>query len=133
MEIKVTQEQGSVPVAVMHISGSISLDEPLEQKAQELYDAGSRYLVIDLGDVDFLGSVGLRAIHNIYNLMRGEKTEEEKHAIQEGIREGAYKSNHLKLLNPNENVLKVLTTTGYDMFIEIHKDLGEAVASFQAE
>lgn len=133
MEIKVTQEQGSVPVAVMHISGSISLNEPLEQKAQELYDAGSRYLVIDLGNVDFLGSIGLRAIHNIYDLIRGEKTEEEKHAIQEGIREGVYKSNHLKLLNPNENVLKVLTTTGYDIFIEIHKDLGEAVASFQAE
>lgn len=133
MEIKISQEQGSVPVAVMHISGSISSNEPLEQKAQELYDAGSRYLLIDLSEVDFMGSIGLRAIHNIYNLMRGEKTEEEEHAIQESIREGAYKSNHLKLLNPNEDVLKVLTTTGYDMFIEIHKDLGKVVASFQAE
>jgi hypothetical protein len=43
---------------------------------------------------------------------------------------GTYKSSHLKLFRPPPTVLKVLQTSGFDMFLDIHSDLQKAVDSF---
>jgi hypothetical protein len=50
--------------------------------------------------------------------------------MSKGLRDGTFKSPHLKLANPSQQVLKVLTTAGIDMFLEIHSDLKQAIASF---
>jgi len=35
-----------------------------------------------------------------------------------------------KLLNPQPSVLEILKTTGFDLYLEIHHNLRDAVASF---
>ncbi len=50
MEINVSQEKGKVPVSVIHIKGDLDASSYLElvDTAQKLYNAGVRYLLLDL-------------------------------------------------------------------------------------
>jgi anti-anti-sigma factor len=124
MEIVLSQEQGRVPVTVFRVTGRVNLAtaEPLQDKARETIQAGARDVLLDLSGVDSLTSAGLRAIHQIYQLLHVDS------ATAQSV--GAAKSPHLKLLNPSPAVRGVLRIAGFDMFLEIHDDLKTAVASF---
>jgi anti-anti-sigma factor len=132
MEITVSQETGRVPVTIFHISGDIAAGsyEELEQRADEAFEAGMRDLLLDLTDVSFLSSSGLRAIHHIFTLLRTDSAEESDDTVRKGVMAGTYKSPHLKFLRPSRTVLKVLQVSGFDMFLDIHSDLQKAVDSF---
>jgi anti-sigma B factor antagonist len=132
MEITVSQETGRVPVTIFHISGDIAAGsyEKLEQQADEAFEAGMRDLLLDLTDVSFLSSSGLRAIHHIFTLLRTDSAEESDDTVRKGVMAGTYRSPHLKLLRPSPTVLKVLQTSGFDMFLDVHSDLQKAVDSF---
>lgn len=129
MDISVIREEVRVPVAVMRISGAVTDNTQLEQKAQELFDAGTRNILLDLTDVPYMASSGLRALHFIYTLLRTDTANENKEA-EKGIAAGTYTSPHLKLLKPHPHVVEVLRATGYDMFLEIYKDRQQALSSF---
>jgi anti-anti-sigma regulatory factor len=130
MEISVSQHQGRVAVTVFHITGAVISEEELERHAQEAYDTGARNIVLDLSEVPYMASAGLRALHMIYMLLRTEAPEESDEAAHKGIAAGTFASPHLKLVRPTPHVVEVLKATGYDMFLEIHKDLDQAIASF---
>jgi hypothetical protein len=89
-----------------------------------------RYLLVDLEDVGFISSAGLRALHEVHNLLQGNIGEEAERAVRRDVVTGTYKSPHLKLLKPSENALRALRVAGYDMFLEIHQRRTEALASF---
>ena len=132
MEITVTQEQGRVPVTVLHVQGDInaaSADE-LEAQARQAYEDGARDMLIDLSQVSLLSSAGLRALHQVFNMLRSESPEESDEAVRKGLTDGTFKSPHLKLLNPKQNVREVLRMAGFDMFLEIYDNPKKAVASF---
>lgn len=130
MEIIVKQEQGRVPVTVFHIIGDLITEEELRAKAEQAYRDGMRNLLLDLSEVPLVGSIGLRALHEIFILLRGDAPGESDRAVKEGITAGTFTSPHLKLYNPSKHVLDVLKVTGYDMFLEIYKDYRKALASF---
>ena len=132
MEIRVSQEQGRVPVTVFHIKGEIISDTELNERAKEAVLNGTRDLLLDLREVPYMSSQGLRALHFIYTLLRTDAPDESDQAVKSGIAAGTFKSPHLKLLGPSDKTLEVLKMTGYDMFLEIHpKDkFNQAVASF---
>lgn len=132
MEIVVSQETGRVPVTIFHISGDIAAAtyEELERQADEAFEAGMRDLLLDLTDVTLLSSSGLRAIHHIFTLLRTDSAEDSDDTVRKGVMAGTYKSPHLKLLRPSRTVLKVLQVSGFDMFLDIHSDLQEAIDSF---
>jgi anti-anti-sigma regulatory factor len=124
--------EGRVPVTVFHIKGDIdgSTYEQLQNRASEAFKAGTRHLLLDLSEVPYISSAGIRALHYIFNLLRSDPAAESDEKIRTGVRSGAFKSPHLKLLNPNSGVTRVLEMAGYDMFLEIHRDQAEAVKSF---
>jgi STAS domain len=130
MEIVVKQEQGHMPVTVFHIIGDLTTDETLRVSAEQAHREGMRNLLIDLSEVPLVNSTGLRALHDIYILLRGDTPGESDQAVKEGINAGTFTSPHLKLCNPSKHVLDVLKVTGYDMFLEIYQDYHKAVASF---
>jgi anti-anti-sigma factor len=131
MEIVISHQQGRVPVTVFHVKGDINTEtyEQLQAQAQQALKAGTRYLLLDLAEVPYVSSYGIRAISQLFTWLRGASGESEA-TVQQGLRDGTWKSPHLKLLNPSPQVLKVLTTAGVDMFLEIHTDLKQAFASF---
>jgi hypothetical protein len=128
MHIIVTHEEGHVPVSVVFIRGDMTSEEPLKEVAKKEHDDGANNILLDLSDVPYISSSGLRAIHYIYDLFRaksGDDTDRKR-----GITSGTYKSHHLKLLNPSKNSMKALQVSGYDMFLDIYDTLDDALASY---
>lgn len=131
MKITVAREEGRVPVTILHVEGSVDAAsyEELQGKAQEAIASGTSHLLIDLAQVPYMSSAGIRALNHIFRLLQPD-SDESKQAMEKGLRDGTFKSPHLKLLNPTQHVLRVLQMVGVDMFLEIHHNLKEAVASF---
>ena len=132
MEIVVSQQPGQVPVTVFHIKGDINTEtfDQLESQARQAIQSGVRCLVLDLEQVGYVSSYGIRAISQIFTWLRESSHGQDDAAVSKGLRDGTFKSPHLKLLKPSQQVLKVLSMAGVDMFLEIHTDLKQAVASF---
>jgi anti-anti-sigma regulatory factor len=132
MDVRVTTEQGRVPVTVLHITGDVDVNsyEQLQAAAEQAYAGGARHLLLDLTNVGYVSSAGIRAINHIFYLLRTGVPAESDEAIRAGLSAGTFTSGHLKLLNPNQRVAEALKMTGIDMFLELHHDLAQAVASF---
>ena len=135
MEIIVSQENGNVPVSVLQLKGDLDASSYLDlvNTAQQLYDTGTRYMVLDLTDLAFISSAGLASLHMVTKLFRGEKSDPEQGwATFKNIdreRDNGMQKN-VKLLNPSPDVDKVLDMVGFKQFFEIYTDLEEAVQSF---
>ena len=132
MEIVVSNEEVRVPITVFQIKGELTAETEAEllEQAQDAYDAGMRSLLLDLSKVTFLSSAGLRAIHQIFILLRTDSVELSDDAVRAGIKAGTYHSAHLKLLSPSSDVSQVLKATGFDMFLDIYTSRRKALASF---
>ena len=132
MDIVVSEMQGRIPVTVFQLNGEIDANhyEQLQAEAHKAHDAGTKDIIIDLSQVKYISSSGLRALHHIFILLRTDAANESDEAMRKGLADGAFKSPHLKLVNPPSTVRDVLKTSGFDMFLEIYPNLEEAVASY---
>lgn len=132
MDITAMQQAGRVPVTVFHIKGD--LDSSTYQQAQaqieQAIHAGSRDIVLNLAEVGYLSSAGIRMLSNLFYLLRGSLPQESDPAMKRGIQDGTFKSPHLKLVSPTPRVTEVLKISGLDMVIEMYRNVPEAVASF---
>jgi anti-anti-sigma factor len=134
MEIKVSTENGRVPVTVLHVDGNIdsSTYEQFQSTAKKLIDDGTRYILVDLTHAPFVSSAGLRALHTLFNALRTRNPEANlsDDQIKKGISAGTYKSPHLKLLNLSPETRSAFETSGFDMYIDTFTDRNAALASF---
>jgi len=136
MEISVTQEQGKVPVSVVHIKGELDTSNyhELVDIAQILYSAGVRSLLMDLTDLNFISSAGIASLHIVTKMFRGEKADPEDvwDTFKEFDRDRERRlQKHVKLLNPSPEVDYILDILGFKQFFEIYTDLEEAIGSFR--
>ncbi len=136
MNITVQQAQGKVPVTILGIQGEVDASnyQDLIARAQELYQKGSRHLLLDLGQVSYLSSSGLVALHGIALLLSGRQLPDPEHgwATLRSVTQapGTGVSPYIKLLNPQPKVERVLQTSGLKDYMECYTDLATAVASF---
>lgn len=129
MEITTTQANGRVPVTIFHLKGDLADEEPLQSTAADAVATGTRYVLLDLSEVPYISSAGLRAIQLLFQMLQ-ENSDADGEAMKRGIAAGTYKSPHLKLLNPSKNAAKALSVSGYDMFLEVHRDGQAAIDSY---
>jgi anti-anti-sigma factor len=110
--MQVTTDLG--PVTVLSVSGSIDSATyfDLLKEAEGLIKSGQANLALDLGAVDFVSSGGLVALQTI--------------AVRAAAHEGK-----MALCCVGEQVMKVLSTTGFDKVLAIFPDLAAAKASFE--
>ena len=134
MEIKVSTENGRVPITVLHVDGNIdsSTYETFLSSTRKLINEGARYILVDLAHAPFVSSAGLRAFHTIFNELRSINPEANlsNEEIKKGISAGTYKSPHLKLLNLSPESKTAFETSGFDMYIDTFTDRKAAIASF---
>ncbi|MBK9714298.1 MAG: STAS domain-containing protein [Kouleothrix sp.] len=130
MEITVSSQQGRVPVTIFHVKGAVTETDGLVQRAEQEIAAGMRFLLVDLSEVPYMATAGLRALDTIYELLRSDTPDESPEALKAGIASGTYKSPHLKLFKPTKHVVEVLKMTGHDMFLDIYYTVQDAIASF---
>jgi len=138
MYVTATQAQDKVPVTVLHIKGELDASnyQIIIDKAREAYAGGTRNILLDLSEVPYMGSSGLVAFHSVALLMRGETLPDLEGgwgALRsiDREREGGLQE-HVKLLNPQPKVERVLRMAGFDQFFEIFTDEKAAIASFSA-
>jgi anti-anti-sigma factor len=136
MNISVDQAQGRVPVAVVGVRGDLDASnyQELIAKAQELYRAGTRHVLLDLSQTAFVSSSGLVALHSIALLLKGGQLPNPEdgwaaiHSVGRGL--GAGTQPYIKLLNPQPKVDRVLEKAGLKELFEIHTDRAAAIDSF---
>ena len=136
MNISVSQVQGKIPVTVVKLSGQLDGQtyQDLINEGREAYKAGWRDFLIDLTDLTYVSSAGLVALHSMALLVKGEElpdTEAGWSAYRSmGKSREAGMQQHMKLLNPRDEVRSVLDMVGFGSVFEIFTDLDEAVNSF---
>ena len=134
MEIKVSTENGRVPITILHVDGNIdsSTYEQFQSTAKKLIEEGARYILVDLSHAPFVSSAGLRALHSLFNELRSRYPQADlsDEQMKKGISAGTYKSPHLKLLNLSPETKTAFETSGFDMYIDTFTDKNTAVASF---
>lgn len=113
LQITVLEQKGNGSVTVMHLKGELDGNtyKDMEAKAEELLAGDTINILVDLSDVSYMGSAGLRALQTTSN----------------GAKE---KDGAVKLLNPSDAVGRVMHTLGFDQFFEIFDDLDNALSSF---
>lgn len=112
--VHISHQQGRVPVTIFQLLDRINLGNfaEIERITKEAYDSGTRNLVIDLGKVEALTSIGVRALVIVHKLL---STDGKK---------------HLKLAGLSSSMSDVLDIAGITQFIDVYKTVDEAVGSF---
>ena len=136
MDISVSQAEGKVPVTIIKLEGELDGQtyQDLIAKAREVYEGGARDFLIDLSGLTYVSSAGLVALHTVALLSRGEALPDADagwsairsvgDAGSSGVQE------HVKLVNPRDEVQSVLDMVGFSAAFEIFSDLDEAIKSF---
>jgi anti-sigma B factor antagonist len=100
-------------VAVMSVTGRVdSATAPeLESKLRELVEADKNQIVLDLKDVEYMSSAGLRAMVSTLKAVKRVNGD-------------------LRISSPSPRVEEVLRLAGLTSIFSIHSSQEEAVASF---
>ena len=137
MKIEVEQITGETPVTIMKLQGELdaaSYNDVID-KAKELHQDGMRHLLLDLGEMSFMSSSGLVALHSIAMLLRDSGSGQDTgwgamQPVASTGEVGAGFEAACKLLNPQPRVEKTLNITGFSKILETFTDRDEAIASF---
>ena len=136
LEVTTSLAQGRVPVTVLHLRGDLDASnyQDLITLAQDANAAGAQDVLLDLSNLSYLSSSGLVALQTIAALLRGDELPDPESgwAAMRTIRRDRDTGvqPHLKLLNPQPRVDRVLETVGFKRYLEVHTDLEAAVTSF---
>ena len=130
LDLKFSQHEGFVPVMVVQVAGGLDSNTYRQFQTQVLseIDAGPGHVLLDLCEMTYISSAGLRALYMISKALYakdGQSTPSAKNV-------GQFKSPYLKLLNPTPTVYSAFEVMGLTMLLEIHSDLDKALASFSS-
>ncbi|MBI3737977.1 MAG: STAS domain-containing protein [Chloroflexi bacterium] len=116
-------------VTIFHLAGRLDAQtqESLLNAARQAHEAGTKFLLFDLQNLEMITSAGLGALHNIYKLFTSH---DEAEAWEREHRGEIYKSPYFKLAGASSNVFYVLSIAGFLRNIPIYPTLDEALKSF---
>jgi hypothetical protein len=126
--LEIKKEDNGV-VTVFHLAGRLDgqSEGQLLEETRLVHQAGARFLMIDLTELEMLTSAGLRAFHTIFKMF----TPQEEMKVWEKEHSGEpYKSKYFKLAGANPRIYYVLSLSGFLHNIPIYADVKEALNSF---
>jgi anti-anti-sigma factor len=128
-QLKITKTDGAV--TVLRLEGNLDgQTEGLAVKAaQDVFDAGVRNLVVDMGGVDMISSAGLRALHTIYKMFTPADAATAWHAEHP---DETFKSQNFALAQTTSQAHYVLSISGFLQNICIYPSMQEALDSFKS-
>jgi len=117
------------PVTVLYFEGRLDgqTENLAVESARTAHEAGARFLLIDLQNVDMVTSAGLRALHTIYKMFTPN---EDVQKWQFEHAEEIYKSPYFKLSRLTSQVHYVLSIAGFLQNIAMYPEFQEAFDSF---
>lgn len=128
LTITKSQIQGDVSATVFHLQGHLhgTTEQVLLDHAHQAYEEGTRYLLLDMSDLEVLSSAGLRAIQNIFKLF----TPEDDVDVMRQHGDEPYKSPYLKMVCSKPEIYYILNITGFLQNILIYNNLSDGADSF---
>lgn len=116
----IEQVQGAVSITIFHLRGWLDAQsEPdFEKWAKAAYDNGTRFLLLDLSELDTLTSAGMRAIQKVYKLYTPQDVDKEYQ--------------RLKMASAPPPVYNALKMTGFLQSIPMYESVQSAIDSFKA-
>jgi anti-anti-sigma factor len=119
--LTITKEivDAKIQVTVLHLNGALDAqsEEILLAHARDAYDAGARYIVLDLAEVTVLSSAGMRAMQKVYKMFTPKAD--------------MYKIFYVKLCRAPQDLYQTLDITGFLQNIQGYKTLQDAIESFE--
>ena len=113
----VEKVQGDIPITIFHLRGWLDAqsEDEFVKWAEDAYQEGVRYLLLDLSELDTLTSAGMRAIQRVYKLYTAEEQE----------------NSHLKMAAAPPQVYHSLKITGFLKSIPMYESVLSAIDSFK--
>lgn len=132
LEITSTIENARVLVTVIHLKGQVdsSNHQEFQTEGEGLINNGAHYLLINLNEVSYMSSAGLRVIHTLFNKLREIHKDVNDDELRKKMRAGAYKSSYIKVSNLSSSLRELFVLSGFDTYIEVYDDVEEAINSF---
>lgn len=137
VETTIEQATGRVPITIIALDGELDASNFTEliETARQLYEGGTRHLLLDLADLRFMASSGLVALHSILRVMHGEAPPDPDagwgalHSLGFDVSGGDTQTD-VQLCAPQGPVERVLTRTGLSRLFLVHPDRASAIAAF---
>lgn len=137
LETTVEQATGRVPVTIIALDGELDASNfnDLIATARDLYDAGTRHVLLDLTNLRFMASSGLVALHSILRIMHGEAPPDPEagwgalHSLDLDAADGPSQT-EVQLAGAQPAVERVLTRTGLSRLFVLHPNRAIAIAAF---
>ena len=131
LETTTDEVEGRIPITVVALDGELDASnfETLIDTVRQLYDGGTRQLLIDLSDLRFMASSGLVALHSIVRIMHGEPPPDPEagwSALHADLGPG---QTEVQLCAAQPAVARVLSRTGLDRLFIVHPDRDTAIAA----
>jgi len=128
LTLTTTDQADPVQLTILHVAGRLdaNTEGTLRERADQLFEGGTRNLVIDMAQVDYISSAGLRAIFLIYKQFTPADETSSRQPEDE-----MYKSPYIKLANATPEVYGVLNLAGFLHNIPFFPTLKEALDSFK--
>ena len=116
LEIHVDVMEGKQPVTVIRVVGEIDANthQELDAKTEALINDGARHIVLDLTENKYMSSAGFRSMHKIYK----------------SLKDLGDQSAAVKLVNPTDEIKRLMKAMGFETFFPVFEDLKEAVNAF---
>jgi anti-anti-sigma factor len=137
LESTIEQARARVPVTIISLDGELDASNfnELIEITRQLYETGTRHLLVDMANLRFMASSGLVALHSMLRLMHGEPPPDPEagwgalHSL--GLdASGGDTQTEVQLCGPQSAVERVLTRTGLTRLFRIHPDREAALAAF---
>ncbi len=127
LSITNSQAQDNADVTIFHLSGTLdsSSEETLCEQAKQAFDEGAKSLLLDLNNLNYISSAGLRALHNIFQMCTPKEE-----IIQARKNDQQYRSPYFKLAAASSNVYSVLNIAGFLHNIPFYPTMEDALESY---
>jgi anti-anti-sigma factor len=115
----VEQVQAGVPITIFHLRGWLDAqsEEEFVKWASQAYEEGTRYLLLDMSELDTLTSAGMRAIQRVYKMYTAVGSDTE--------------FSNLKMASAPPPVYHALKLTGFLKSIPMYESVQSAIDSFK--
>jgi anti-anti-sigma factor len=128
LTITTSQIQGDVTATILHLHGHLHgpTEQELLDSARQIFEDGTKHLLLDMSELEVLSSAGLRAIQNIFKLF----TPQDDVDVMRKHGDEPYKSPYFKIVCAKPEIYYILNITGFLQNILIYNNLIDATDSF---